>query len=80
LALLTNIVLIPKKDDAKDVIDFRYITPFHAIVKLISKMMASRLTPYMEKLVSNAQSAFIKRRSIHENTLYVRNLAKKLHK
>ena len=34
----------------------------------------------MNKLVSNAQSAFIKTRSIHDNFLYVRNLARRLHK
>jgi hypothetical protein len=34
----------------------------------------------MEKLVSNAQSAFIKKRSIHDNFLYVRNLARRFHK
>jgi hypothetical protein len=43
-------------------------------------MMASRLAPHMDKLVSNVQSAFIKKRSIHDSSLYVRNLAQKLHK
>jgi hypothetical protein len=43
-------------------------------------MMATRLAPHMNKLVPNAQSAFIKKRSIHDNFLYVRNLARKMHK
>uniref|UniRef100_A0A453CXG6 Reverse transcriptase domain-containing protein n=1 Tax=Aegilops tauschii subsp. strangulata TaxID=200361 RepID=A0A453CXG6_AEGTS len=34
----------------------------------------------MNKLVSNAQSAFIKTRSIHDNFMYVKNLARRLHK
>jgi hypothetical protein len=34
----------------------------------------------MDNLVSNAQSAFIKRRSIPDNFLYVKNLATRLHK
>lgn len=34
----------------------------------------------MDVLVSNAQSAFIKRRSIHDNFMYVQNLARQLHK
>ena len=34
----------------------------------------------MDALVSNAQSAFIKRRSIHDNFMYVRNFARRLHK
>jgi mannosylglycoprotein endo-beta-mannosidase len=76
----TNIVLIPKKEGAEEVTDFHPISLIHAIAKLISKMMATRLAPHMNKLVSNAQSAFIKKRSIHDNFLYVRNLARKMHK
>lgn len=34
----------------------------------------------MDDLVSNAQSAFIKRRSIHDNFMYVQNFARRLHK
>jgi hypothetical protein len=34
----------------------------------------------MNKLVSNAQSVFIKKTSIHDNFLYLRNLARKKHK
>lgn len=42
--------------------------------------MASRLAPHMPNLVSNAQSAFIKKRSIHDNFMYVRNLARRFHR
>jgi retron-type reverse transcriptase len=75
-----NIALIPKKDGAEDIFDFRPISLIHAIAKFIYKMMASRLAPHMDNLVSNAQSAFRKKRSIHDNFLYVRYLARKLHK
>jgi hypothetical protein len=34
----------------------------------------------MNELVSNAQSAFIKKRSIHDNFLYVKNLATRFNK
>jgi retron-type reverse transcriptase len=34
----------------------------------------------MDELVSNAQSAFIKKRSIHDNFLYVKNLATRYHR
>lgn len=33
----------------------------------------------MNSLISNSQSAFIKKRSIHDNFMYVRNLAHKFH-
>jgi hypothetical protein len=43
-------------------------------------MFALHLGPLMENLVSNAQSAFIKKRSIHDNFLDVKNLATRFHK
>jgi hypothetical protein len=52
----------------------------HAVAKITAKILASCLAPLMNNLVSNAQSAFIKRRSIHDNFLYLRNLARRLHK
>jgi hypothetical protein len=61
----TNIALIPKKR-AEEVGDFCPISLIDAIVKLIFKMMASRLAPHMDKLVSHGQNAFIKKKSIHD--------------
>jgi hypothetical protein len=75
-----NIALLPKKDGAEAISDFCPISLIHAIAKIIAKMLAWRLGPLMDDLVSNAQSAFIKRRSIHDNFLYVKNLATRLHK
>ena len=75
-----NIVLLPKKDGAEEVSDYRPISLIHTIAKIISKMLALRLGPHMNNLVSNAQSAFIKKRSIHDNFLYVKNLARRFHK
>jgi hypothetical protein len=75
-----NIVLLPKKYGVEFVNDFRPISLIHAVAKIISKMMATHLAPYMTSLVSRAQSAFIKSRSIHDNYSYVRNYARSLHK
>jgi hypothetical protein len=75
-----NIVLLPKKEGTEEIIDYRPISLIHPIAKIIAKMLASRLGPLMDNLVSNAQSAFIKKRSIHDNFLYVKNLARRLHK
>jgi hypothetical protein len=76
----TNIALLPKKDGAEEVSNFHSISLIHAIAKIISKMLASRLSPFMNDLVSNAQSSFIKKRSIHDNFLYVKNLSTRFHK
>jgi hypothetical protein len=75
-----NIVLLPKKDGAESISDFRPISLIHAIPKIIAKAMARRLGPKMDDIVSRSQSAFIKSRTIHDNFLYVRNTARKLHR
>jgi hypothetical protein len=75
-----NIALLPKKDGAEEVGDFRPISLIHAIAKIILEILALRLSPFMNELLSNAQSAFIKKRSIHDNFLYVKNLATRFNK
>lgn len=70
-----NIALLPKKDGAEEISDYRPISLIHAIAKIIPKVLACRLVPFMNNLVSNAQSAFIKKRSIHDNFMYVKNFA-----
>jgi hypothetical protein len=64
-----NVALLPKKDGAEEVSDFKPISLIHAIAKIIAKVLALRISPHMNDLVSNAQSAFIKKRSIHDNFL-----------
>jgi len=64
-----HIVLLPKKDDARTVGDYRPISLSHSIAKLISKVLAVRLSAELDTMVSRAQSACI-RRSIHDNFLH----------
>lgn len=75
-----NVILLPKKEGAEGISNYRPISLFHAIAKIIAKVLALRLAPLMNNLVTHAQSAFIKGRSIHDNFMYVRNLARRLHK
>lgn len=56
-----NMVLIPKKDGANSVADYRSVSLIHGIVKLISKILAQCLQPFMNTFVCRAQSAFIKK-------------------
>ena len=62
--------------EANFLADFRPISLTHSIAKLVSKLLANWLAPYLNQLVSRAQSAFIKRRSIHDNFLYTQNLVR----
>jgi hypothetical protein len=75
-----NVVLLPKKDGADAISDYRPISLIHVVPKIIAKAMARRLSPRMNDLVSRSQSAFIKSRTIHDNFMYVRNTARRLHR
>lgn len=46
-----NIVLIPKKEEGDSITDFRPISLIHAVAKIITKMMALRLQPFMNTLI-----------------------------
>jgi len=73
-------VLLPKKEDAQTLVDFRPISLTHYIAKLFSKLLATRLSLHLNTIVSRSQSAFIKRRSIQDNFLYTQNLIRDLHR
>jgi hypothetical protein len=72
--------LIPKKLGAEEVGNFRLINLVHSFAKLFSKLLANRLWPRMESLVSKNQSAFIKGRNLHDNFLLVQQLARKINR
>jgi hypothetical protein len=76
-ALLT---LLPKKEIVEYPNEFRPISLIHYFAKLVSKVLALRLSPYMDYLVSNAKSAFINSRCLQDNFLYVRNLTRAYHR
>lgn len=72
-----NIVLIPKLEIAEYAKDLRPVSlVVHFFAKLITKTLATRLGRNMDKLISPSQSAFTKGRCIHDNFMYVRNLAR----
>jgi mannosylglycoprotein endo-beta-mannosidase len=73
-------VLLPKKADATEISDFRPISLIHSAAKIFSKLLANRLSGELNGLVSRAQSAFIKKRSIQDNFMYTQNLIKSLHR
>jgi len=75
-ALLT---LLPKKEDAVMVKDFRPISLIHSFAKLVTKLVANRLASKLNEMVAANQSAFIKGRCIHDNFVLVQQTAKFLH-
>ncbi|KAM0859252.1 hypothetical protein ACQ4PT_047323 [Festuca glaucescens] len=73
------ITLLPKKDGAVELKDFRPISLVHSFARLLTKVLARRLAPRMPDLVDSNQTAFIRGRCIHDNFLLVKNSAKLLH-
>lgn len=68
------------KEGAECVADYRPVSLIYAFAKLIDKIVALCLSPYMNQLISSSQSAFIRGHSIHDNFLYVRNMMHRFHK
>jgi hypothetical protein len=73
------ITLLPKKEDATCVKDFRSISLVHSFAKLVTKLMANRLAGRLDQMVSPNQSAFIKGRFILDNFMLVQHTTKFLH-
>ena len=60
----TFLFLIPKKEGAKDLKDFRSISLVGDLYKLLVKVLANRIKKLMGKVVSNSQNTFVKGRQI----------------
>jgi hypothetical protein len=74
------VVLIPKVDNPQKVNDYRPISLIHSFAKLVSKLLAARLAPELDHLISANQTAFIRKRSIHDNFVFVQEVIKDLHR
>jgi retron-type reverse transcriptase len=72
-------VLLEKKEGAQYIGDYRPISIMHIISKLLAKILANRLAPRLDSLISRSQVAFIKGRSIHVNFQYVQGAVKHFH-
>ena len=70
----TLIWIIPKVDQPERINQFRPISLCNVTVKTITKIMVSRLRPYLTKLVNPTQSAFIPGRGCHDNIIVVQEI------
>nr|GEZ75667.1 cysteine-rich receptor-like protein kinase [Tanacetum cinerariifolium] len=68
------IALIPKKQDAKVVNDYRPICLIGSLYKIISKILANRLVGVLGDLVNEVESAFITNRQILDGPFIVDEL------
>ncbi|KAG7556378.1 Endonuclease/exonuclease/phosphatase superfamily [Arabidopsis suecica] len=76
----TILALIPKKNEATEMKDYRPISCCNVMYKVISKILANRLKKILPASIAPNQSAFIKDRLMMENLQLASELVKDYHK
>jgi hypothetical protein len=76
----TIITLVPKKNNPSSMSDYRPIYCCNVVYKCIIKILANRLRPGLEDIISLNQGAFIPNRSIVENILLAQEIVSDYHK
>lgn len=69
-----NIIMIPKHDSPVSTSDYRPISIINLIPKLISKLLATRLSGVLPELISANQTAFMQGRYIAKNFISTREI------
>ncbi|KAJ3700519.1 hypothetical protein LUZ61_004224 [Rhynchospora tenuis] len=75
---LAHIVVLPKVEGAQLMSEFRPISILNYVPKLISKVLATRLQPFLPSLISSSQTGFIRGRMISENFIVAREMVNHL--
>ncbi|KAL8134789.1 hypothetical protein AgCh_009705 [Apium graveolens] len=65
----TNVVLVPKKENACCMKDLRPIALCNVLYKILSKVLANRLKRILPQIITENQSAFVPDRSINDNVM-----------
>jgi hypothetical protein len=70
------VTLIPKHNGAKEIKDYRPIACCSTLYKIISKILANRLSKVLGTIVGENKSAFVKGQKIHNHILLAYELIK----
>ena len=75
----THICLIPNTDSPSTLKDYRPISLSNVAYKIITKVLAERFKPWLDRIISENQTAFIPGRLITNNVLIAHELMHFLH-
>lgn len=76
----TILELIPKKDSAQEMRDYKPISCCNVLYKVISKIIVNILKNTLPRCISHNQSAFVRGRLLVENLLLATEIVKDYHK
>lgn len=76
----TILTLVPKRQGASAITDFRPISCCNTLYKTISKLLVHRLKPMLPALILPKQTAFIQGRFLVENTVLAAEVVNGYHK
>lgn len=74
------IVLIPKTANPQKITDYMPISLALSFAKIVTEVLANRLGPELDQIISYNQTTFLRERCIHESFLYVQQVIRVLHK
>lgn len=70
----TTFVLIPKKDNPESIRDYRPLSCCNVLLKIITKILATRLRRVLPRIVSEVQGAFVENRLMQQNIFLCQEL------
>ena len=70
----TLVTLIPKCKSPESLNNYRPISLYNSVYKIVSKILVERIRPYLNKLVSHFQTAFVPGRKGLDNVLVTQEL------
>lgn len=76
----TYLCLIPKMPNANNIKNFRPIGLCNTIYKIITKILANRLKPFLDKIITPFQASFMKNRRASDNAIIIQELISNLKK
>ncbi|KAK4404516.1 hypothetical protein Sango_0820200 [Sesamum angolense] len=72
----TIIALVPKFEHSPSVVDYRLISCYNVIYKVITKIIADRLSPALEHLIDSSKATFVRGGNITDNIFLTQEIVR----